>query len=373
MAGIYIHIPFCKQKCHYCNFYSSVSIKYRDIFVDALLNETIKKQPYLQNETIDTIYFGGGTPSMLSNNEINLILNTIYSNYNVSANAEITLEANPDDLSKKKLLELKNYTDINRLSIGVQSFFNDDLQYLNRVHNGNNAHNSIENALKLGFDNITIDLIYGIPTLTNSKWLANLNQFFDYKIPHLSSYSLTVEPKTALDVLIKKNKIQNINDSKSIKHFEILLNQTEKHKFINYEISNFAIEGHFSKHNSNYWLGKKYLGLGPSAHSYNGSSRQWNISNTKKYCENNNDIVEEIEELTTNQLFNEYVLTSIRTSWGCDIEYIDKQFGISFSKHFIANINAAIKEKKIIKTKNNYKLSNKGKLFADGIAASLFV
>jgi len=374
VAGIYIHIPFCKQKCHYCNFYSSVSNNYHNEFISALILEINLRKNYLNNKIVDTIYFGGGTPSLLSIDEIKLIINTIEKVYNVTSDAEITLEANPDDLSKEKIFDLKKYTQINRLSIGIQSFFDDDLHYLNRVHSGKQAYTSIENSLKLGFNNITIDLIYGIPTLNDIKWKENLDRFFSYNIPHLSSYSLTVEPKTALDVLIKKNKLKNINEVESISHFEILLNKAEKNNLINYEISNFALEGYMSKHNSNYWLGKHYLGLGPSAHSYNGKSRQWNIANTKKYCEynNNKNIVEDTEVLTLDQLYNEYVLTSIRTSWGCDIDYIRNEFGNIYSEYFEANIITSITEKRVNQNKNIYTLTNKGKLFADGIASSLF-
>lgn len=374
MAGIYIHIPFCKQKCHYCNFYSSVSVRYQADFVAALVHEINIRKDYLNNSVIDTIYFGGGTPSLLSIDEIVLIINTIKSIFNVSANAEITLEANPDDLSKEKIIDIKYYTLINRLSIGIQSFFDDDLHYLNRVHNGKQAHNSIENAIKYGFDNITIDLIYGIPTLSDKKWKENLKRFLEYKIPHLSSYSLTVEPSTALDVLIKKKKLENINEIASIKHFEILLNETEKYQYVNYEISNFAMDGYMSKHNSNYWLGKHYLGLGPSAHSYNGKSRQWNITNIKKYCEKGKatKLIDEQEMLTHDQLYNEYVLTSIRTSWGCDTDHINKIFGAKYHNFFIKNIVDAITDNKVIRKENIYILTNKGKLFADGIASSLF-
>ena len=374
MAGIYIHIPFCKQKCHYCNFYSTVSLKYRNDFISALTREIASKKSYLEQEKVHTIYFGGGTPSMLSTDEISYIINLIDYRFDVASDAEITLEANPDDLDKDKINDLKNYTPINRLSIGIQSFFDDDLRYLNRVHSSNQAHNSIENVLKVGFNNVTIDLIYGIPTLNNKKWKTNLKRFFDYKIPHLSSYSLTVESKTALDVLIKKKKIKNIVEAESIEHFKILVEETNKHNFIHYEISNFALKGHYSKHNSIYWLGVQYLGLGPSAHSYNGKSRQWNVMNIKKYCEEAliENIVEEKEYLDKNQSFNEYILTSLRTSWGCDIEHIKNAFGKKYSQHFITNITNAINENNVIRNGNIYTLTKTGKLFADGIASSLF-
>ncbi len=374
MAGIYIHIPFCKQKCHYCNFYSTVSFKYQTDFIEALINEIKSRRKYLDNEKVNTIYFGGGTPSMLSVKEISTIINPINDFFDVADDVEITLEANPDDLSNEKISDIKNYTQVNRLSIGIQSFFDDDLHYLNRVHSSEQAQKSIENSIKAGFNNITIDLIYGIPTLSDNNWKENLRRFFDYKIPHLSSYSLTVEPKTALDVLIKKKKLKNIVETESIKHFEILLEETNKHNFINYEISNFALAGHYSRHNSIYWLGGHYLGLGPSAHSYNGKSRQWNVMSIKQYCEEKNpeNIIDEKEELSRDQMYNEYILTSLRTSWGCDIEHIKNVFGEKYSQHFITTIAIAVKENKVIFKGNNYILTNKGKLFADGIASSLF-
>ena len=374
MAGIYIHIPFCKQKCHYCNFYSTVSHKYQKDFVGSLTREIASRKEYLGQEKIHTIYFGGGTPSMLSMDEISYIINLIDYRFDVASNAEITLEANPDDLDKDKIKDIKNYTPVNRLSIGIQSFFDDDLHYLNRVHSSKQAQNAIENVIKAGFNNLTIDLIYGIPTLSNSKWKENLKRFFDYKIPHLSSYSLTVESKTALDVLIKKKKIENIVEAESIEHFKILVEQTNKNSFINYEISNFALEGHYSKHNSIYWLGGHYLGLGPSAHSYNGKSRQWNVMSIKRYCEEKliENIVDEKENLNKDQMYNEYVLTSLRTSWGCDTEHIKNVFGDLYSRHFATNITNALKENKVICKGNIYTLTNEGKLFADGIASSLF-
>lgn len=374
MAGIYIHIPFCKQKCHYCNFYSIVSLKYRKQFIDTLINEIHSRSQYLEDEKVFTIYFGGGTPSMLTIHEISKIIDTISKVYDVADDAEITLEANPDDLSKDKIADLKNHTNINRLSIGIQSFFDDDLHYLNRVHNSDQAQKSIENSLKAGFNNLTIDLIYGIPTLNEIKWKANLERFFDYKITHLSSYSLTVESKTALDVLIKKKKLANIVETESINHFNILLEYAYKHSFTHYEISNFAKEGYYSKHNSIYWLGGKYMGLGPSAHSYNGKSRQWNVMSMKRYCEETNpeSIIDEKEILSKDQLFNEYILTSIRTSWGCDSEHIKNLFGEKYNKHFIKNMHESIKKNYVIRKGNNFTLTDKGKLFADGIASTLF-
>ena len=324
MPGIYLHIPFCKQKCHYCNFYSLASLKYRDVFVDALLKEMHLRRDYLHDKQISTVYFGGGTPSLLHPGEINRIIRQIEELFDLDSHAEITLEANPDDLSTEYLKALKTDTAVNRLSMGVQSFFDNDLRYLHRVHDGNLARKAIEMAKQIGFENMTIDLIYGIPTLTDAKWEKNLEIFFDYNIPHLSSYALTVEPKTALWVLIERQKLKNTDEDQSVRHFEILLEQTRQHGFEQYEISNFALPGFYAKHNSTYWLGGHYLGLGPSAHSFNGLSRQWNVKNMKQYIELNSieNIVLEKEVLTEGQRYNEYVMTSLRTSWGCDTEHI---------------------------------------------------
>jgi len=375
MAGIYLHIPYCKQKCHYCNFYSIASSLYRDDFVGSLIEEIELRNDYLIDESINTIYFGGGTPSLLSVNEINRIVEKIEECFNVDGSAEITLEANPDDLTEDKLKALKNETAVNRLSMGVQSFFTDDLVYLNRVHNGNEARKSIELSLKEGFSNMTIDLIYGIPTLTKNKWEQNLEIFFSYNLPHLSSYSLTVEPKTALNTLIKKGKMKNVDEEQSIEHFKILLKKTAQKDFIHYEISNFAKEGFYSKHNSIYWLGGHYAGFGPSAHSFNGFSRQWNVSNMKKYVEADRieNIVAEKEILTNEQQFNEYVMTSLRTSWGCDIVHIENVFGKNFAQRLKNDMKPFITEKKVKAVGTGYFLTNYGKLFADGIAADMFL
>lgn len=375
MSGIYIHIPFCKQKCHYCNFYSVVSNKYRAVFIEALLKEIHRQKNYLKDKTIHTIYFGGGTPSMLTSKEINQILEQLNSLFTVSTDVEITLEANPDDLDKTKLKILKNETAINRLSIGIQSFFDDDLIYLNRVHNGNQARDAIELALKNQFDNLTIDLIYGIPTLTEEKWRKNIEIFLSYNLPHLSAYSLTVEPKTVLSTLIQKKKMQPVDEDLAIRHFQILLEEADKNDYIHYEISNFAKQGHYSKHNSIYWLGGHYLGLGPSAHSFNGVSRQWNVNGMKQYTEA--DTIEkttfEKEVLTTDQQYDEYVLTSLRTSWGCDSEHILNVFGNKYYSHFVSGIQQFLSEGKVVNNGNIFILSNTGKLFADGIAAALFI
>lgn len=375
MAGIYIHIPFCKQKCHYCNFYSVASTKYRKAFVNSLLREIHDRINYLADETVTTIYFGGGTPSLLDKNEINIIIDTLKQVFSVKADAEITLEANPDDLNITYLKMLRKQTPVNRLSIGVQSFFDDDLVYLNRVHNGKQANIAIETALKEGFHNLTADLIYGIPTLTEEKWKYNLDQFFSYNIPHLSAYSLTVEPKTALNTLIRKNKMAVTDEEQAIKHFQILLKETKAKDYIHYEISNFAKKKYYSKHNSIYWLGGHYIGFGPSAHSYNGTSRQWNISNMKDYIEADKieKTIKEKEVLSIDQQYNEYVMTSIRTSWGCDAEHINNAFGAKYAQHFLHSVKPFVGEYKIQEDKAQYILTDHGKLFADTIAASLFI
>jgi len=375
MAGIYIHIPFCKQKCHYCNFYTVISQKYRNDFVHILLKELEQRRDYLGEQTVNTIYFGGGTPSLLADNEIVRIIDSIKTLFPVNEKAEITLEANPDDLNKEKLTSLKENTPVNRLSIGVQSFHNEDLVYLNRAHNASQALKAIENSLSAGFDNITVDLIYGIPTLTEKNWRKNLELFFDFGIPHLSSYALTVENKTVLHSLIAKKKMTPVDDKQAVKHFELLLEETEKHGFIHYEISNFAREGYYSKHNSIYWLGGHYLGVGPSAHSFNGISRQWNVANMKQYMEfeQTGTTVLEKEVLSKDQRYNEYVMTSLRTSWGCDTEHLENVFGNLYTNHFLKHIIPFVEDGKVQQKGNVYTLTNAGKLYADGIAAALFM
>jgi oxygen-independent coproporphyrinogen-3 oxidase len=374
MAGIYIHIPFCKQKCHYCNFFSVVSLKHKDSFLNNLKKEIAKQKDYLKEDIVKTIYFGGGTPSILTKNEIDSILQTLSKYFNISSNAEITIEANPDDLNLIKLGELSQSL-INRLSIGTQSFFDDDLKYLNRVHNSNDAITSIVNAQDVGFSNISIDLIYGIPGLSTEKWASNLNLFFNLNIPHLSAYSLTVEPNTALDVLIRKNKLSPVEDLLSISHFEELIRQTNANDFVHYEISNFSKEGYYSKHNSLYWTGKNYLGLGPSAHSFNGESRQWNVSNISKYIQflNTDKTIYEKEILSEVQKFNEYVMTSIRTSWGCNLNYVKRTFGNHYFNHLIKISAKHLKYEKLIQKNHILFLTKKGKLFADGVATDLFI
>jgi oxygen-independent coproporphyrinogen III oxidase len=374
MAGIYIHIPFCKQKCHYCNFFSVASVKRRDEFAQALLKEIEMRKDYLPGETVNTVYFGGGTPSLLRYEDLTLIIEHLTRHFDIDHLAEITLEANPDDISSEYLKELKT-TPVNRLSIGIQSFFDDDLHYLNRVHSAEQAIQAIDDARGAGFDNLTIDLIYGIPGLTDEKWAKNLEIFFSLNIPHLSAYSLTVEQKTPLALLIEKGKYPPVDEQQSVGHYRMLLEQAKAHGFIHYEISNFAKEGYYSKHNSLYWLGGHYLGLGPSAHSFNGSSRQWNVSNISQYIQldDYHTSVEEKEILTPDQRYNEYVMTSLRTSWGCDTVHILNAFGEKYEKFFTLNAAPFLAKNHLFIDGTKYFLTDEGKLFADGIAAGLFV
>jgi oxygen-independent coproporphyrinogen-3 oxidase len=373
MAGIYIHIPFCRQKCHYCNFFSVASTKWKDAFIQALLKEIEMRKDYLEGERVNTVYFGGGTPSMLSISHIALIIEHLAKHFEIDHFAEITMEANPDDINETTVKEWRS-TPVNRLSIGIQSFFDDDLNYLNRVHNAGQALRAVEHARNAGFDNLTIDLIYGIPTLTDEKWAKNLETFFSLDIPHLSAYSLTVEQKTPLALLIEKGKYPPLDENLSIRHFKMLLEQAKSRDFIHYEISNFAKEGYYSKHNSIYWLGGHYLGLGPSAHSFNGVSRQWNVSNISQYIKLDHfqNSVEEKEVLTIEQRYNEYVMTSVRTAWGCDTVHIRNVFGEIYENYFIDNAKPFLHKGHLFCDGSKYFLTDEGKLFADGIAADLF-
>ena len=313
MSGIYIHIPFCKQACHYCDFHFSTSMKKKDEMVLAIAKEIEMRKNEFENETVETIYFGGGTPSVLQIADIKFLIDVVYKNYTVIENPEITLEANPDDLSENRIIELSNNR-INRLSIGIQSFFEDDLKMMNRAHNSAEAKNCLEIATQY-FNNISIDLIYGIPGMSNKKWKQNIETALSFRINHISSYALTVEPKTALKKLIEGGKIAQPKDEVASEHFQILLETLEEHGFIHYELSNFGKENYFSKNNSAYWLGKKYIGIGPSAHSYNGKNRSWNVSNNAIYLKyiQENKLPSETEILTKTDQYNEYIMTGLRT------------------------------------------------------------
>lgn len=374
MSGIYIHIPFCRKLCNYCDFYRSKRMGAKDDLLECLLIEIEQKASYPDKETTDTIYIGGGTPSVLSVKEINSLFNKIYSFFDVMPDAEITFEANPDDLNCEYINDLKQYTVINRLSIGVQSFIDRDLKFLNRRHDSATAVNCVTDAAKAGFSNISIDLIYAIPGMNNEEWEYNLNRAFSLDINHLSAYHLTYEPNTVLFDMVNKRNLTPVAEENSIKQFSLLIDIAEKNKYEHYEISNFSKNGCYSKHNSNYWKGIKYLGIGPSAHSYNQVSRQWNISNNLEYIKRitNNEKYYDIEFLDTKTRFNEYVMTGLRTKWGINLDYISKAFGDQMRYQLTQNAENFIKSGKIIDNQDNYTLSRDGMLIADYIISQLF-
>ncbi len=372
MSGIYIHIPFCRKACHYCNFHFSTSQQSKASLVAAIAKEAILRKEYL-TKAVSTIYFGGGTPSLLTAEELLSIKETLFSHFAVNTDAELTLEANPDDITPEKLAEWKN-AGINRLSIGIQSFFEEDLQWMNRAHNAAQARQCIELAQQAGFTNLTIDLIYGTPGLNNERWLTNIQTAIALQVPHLSCYALTVEPDTALDKLIQKGKKENTDQTIQAEHFELLTEHLAAAGYEQYEISNFARPGFRSKHNSSYWQGKPYLGLGPSAHSFNGSTRQWNVSNNALYIQSlEQDLIPfEAEQLTAQQQLNEYIMTSLRTTEGCSIEWIAQNWSLQNVEDVLTAAKKYIDDEKLRFTDNRLLLTQKGKFLADGIAADLF-
>lgn len=374
MSGIYIHIPFCKQACYYCNFHFSTQLKTMDEMVNAICHEIELRHSYLAETELQSIYFGGGTPSLLSNAHLSQIFEIIKKYFTIAKGAEITLEANPDDLTEEKLLALKQ-TPINRLSIGVQSFFDTDLKWMNRAHNANQAQQAIAFAKQIGFYNITIDLIYGTPGLTNQNWLKNIETAIGLGVNHVSSYALTVEPKTALASFIEKGKYNETNDEQAAEQFDVLVNTLTENGFIHYEISNFGKAGFLAVHNSNYWKGKHYLGIGPSAHSFNTKSRSWNVANNQQYIKalqsNYCEATEEI--LSFNDQINEYIMTGLRTIWGCDLKYIETQFGAEQVLRIIKSAEKFIAKQLLTIENNVLKTTAKGKFLADGLAADLFI
>lgn len=380
MSGIYLHIPFCKQACHYCDFHFSTSMKKKEAMVLALAKEIKMRKREFENEVIETIYFGGGTPSVLKTTEIQFLIDAVYENYAVSENLEITLEANPDDLTslsfrgKRNLFEEYKSIGINRLSIGIQSFFEDDLTMMNRAHNSLEAKKCLEEATKY-FDNISLDLIYGIPGMSNEKWKQNIETALSFGIPHISSYALTVEPKTALNKLIQTGKIAKPNDDLAQEHFSILVETLEANGFIHYELSNFGKENYFSKNNSAYWLGKKYIGIGPSAHSYDGISRSWNVSNNAIYLKalDENKLPNEIEILSKTDRYNEYIMTGLRTIWGVSLDRIASEFGNEYLDYLNKQSQKFLIDDLLSIENNILKPTTKGKFLTDGIASDLFL
>ena len=372
MSGIYIHIPFCKQACHYCDFHFSTSLKKKSELVSALQNELVLRKNELPNEPIKTIYFGGGTPSLLKLEELTAIFKTIYANFTIAENPEITLEANPDDLSEEKIYELAN-SKINRLSIGVQSFFEEDLKLMNRAHNAEEALNSIKLA-RSKFDNISVDLIYGIPGMSNERWQQNIQKLLDLDIPHISSYALTVEPNTALQKFIEKGKVKPVDDAAAAQHFETLRTVLKNAGFEHYEFSNYGKPGYFSQNNTAYWLGKPYLGIGPSAHSYDGNCRKWNIANNTLYIKaiEKFELPLEVEELSITDRYNEYIMTRLRTHFGVDLVEIESKFGKEYLD-YLKEQSIVLFQKKLLKIQNDVMhITAKGTFLSDGIAADLF-
>lgn len=371
-GAIYIHIPFCKQACHYCDFHFSTSLKKKDELVQALIREIELRRTELQGQTVETIYFGGGTPSLLTNKELELIINSVYKHYKVTENPEVTLEANPDDLTFERINELTN-TRINRLSIGIQSFFERDLKLMNRAHNVEEARKCLEEATK-HFDNISVDLIYGIPDLSNKAWIENIEIALSYNIPHISSYALTVEPKTALETFIKKGIIKNVDDDLAQEQFHILIDKLESAGFEHYELSNFGKRDYFSKNNSAYWQGKSYLGIGPSAHSFNGKQRGWNVRNNSKYIKSiqQNILPIEFETLSVTDKYNEYVMTGLRTIWGVSLTKVESDFGKNYKKYLLQQSEKHINQQLLYIDGDKLLTTKKGKFLSDGIASNLF-
>ena len=395
MAGIYIHIPFCKSKCGYCGFYSLPSTKLKDRFLEALKQEIVQRKDYLSpspiccvaNATpkaINTIYFGGGTPSLLGTKEIGDLLHLINTTYPVANEPEITLEANPDTLSLEYLEDLRNLG-INRLSIGIQSFFDNDLQYLGRKHNAEHARQCLDWAKQVGFENISIDLIYGLPTSNAEQWNRNLDIFFSYNLPHLSAYALTLEPNAILTKQIELEKAQPINEGDALRDYEILCSRATENGYLHYEISNFCRRGMHSKHNASYWFGTPYLGLGPSAHSFDGTSRQWNVSNVEDYCDallspgrnsgachTVGKALKEKELLSLEQQYDEYVMLRLRTHWGIDLKWLKREMGERFSTYCEQHAQPLISQGRLSQTREFLYLNDAQMLFADGVAEELF-
>jgi oxygen-independent coproporphyrinogen-3 oxidase len=373
MPGLYLHIPFCKQACHYCNFHFSTSLRSKGDMVAAILTELELQRDYLDGAELGSVYFGGGTPSLLETKDLEQIFEKITALHRVVPDAEITLEANPDDLSATKLRDLKNYTPVNRLSIGIQSFGDEDLRWMNRAHAAAHAHACLEDALATGFHDLTLDLIYGAPTTSDAQWAENLRLAFGYGVPHLSCYCLTVEEGTALGTFVRKGQQPPVDEEKAARQFEFLMNAAAEHGYEHYEISNFSLPDRYARHNSSYWRGEPYLGIGPSAHSFDGLSRQWNLANNALYIKAlaENRIPFEKEMLTPVQRYNEYVMTSLRTMWGADLSKI-RAMGEAFAEHFERSAQPFLKNETLERRGDNFRLSLSGKFLADGIAAELF-
>ncbi|MGB5819041.1 MAG: radical SAM family heme chaperone HemW [Saonia sp.] len=372
-GGIYIHIPFCKQACHYCDFHFSTNMGKKEAMVLALQKELELRKDEFRGVEVQTIYFGGGTPSVLDTHEINRLIETVDVNYEVTANPEITLEANPDDLSVAKLKQL-SASPINRLSIGVQSFFDVDLKLMNRAHSSQQAMETLSEATRL-FDNISIDLIYGIPQMTDERWKQNIEKALSFNIPHISSYALTVEPKTALASFIEKGIVDSVDDETAQSHFNILTDMLTKVGYTGYEISNFGKPGYFSRNNTAYWQQKTYMGIGPSAHSYDGRRRGWNINNNPKYIKSieMGELPMETEILSKTDKYNEYVMTGLRTTWGVSLSRIQSEFGKQYLTYLLQQAEKHIQEELLVVDGDVLLVTKKSKFLSDGIASDLFL
>ncbi|WP_148908512.1 radical SAM family heme chaperone HemW [Sphingobacterium allocomposti] len=372
---IYFHIPFCKQACHYCDFHFSTSLKYKDDMIQALLSEMEQRQNELTDRTVESIYFGGGTPSVLDPDDIEQLIDKVGTYFDIRPHAEITLEANPDDLDKHKVQALRR-TPVNRFSIGVQSFFEEDLRWMNRAHHASDAEAAIKRVQDAGFENITADLIYGYPLLTDAKWRDNIQRLLDFNIPHISSYAMTVEQRTALAHFVQQGKTPPMDEEQSASQMIQLIETLTAGGFEHYEISNFAKSGRYAKHNTNYWRGKHYLGIGPSAHSFDGVSRSWNIANNAQYIEGilSGSRKYETETLSFEDRVNEYIMTSLRTMWGIDLQKIEEQFGPEAVRHIRQNAEPFFAQQHVEAVEERYlRLTKTGKLLADHIASELFL
>ena len=379
MSGVYIHIPFCLSKCAYCGFYSVPSVKRKADFLEALKQEIVLRKDYLHGEKVETIYFGGGTPSLLMIDELKSIKALLYDCFEIDPDAEITLEANPDTLSPEYLVGLMSLG-VNRLSIGIQSFFDRDLKYLSRRHNAEHARQCLDWAKETGFENINIDLIYGLPTSDADQWSRNLDLFFELNIPHLSAYALTLEPNSILTKQIEMGKALPVSEDDAVRDYEILCQKMAQHGFLHYEISNFCKPKMHSRHNANYWFGIPYAGFGPSAHSYDGVSRQWNVSSLEQYVEKRrqktedriNDRSVEREILSPEQQYDEYVMLRLRTMWGIDLKYMKHKMGERFSSYCEQKAQPLVTQGRLSRIREFLYLNDSQMLFADGIAEELF-
>lgn len=373
MAGIYFHIPFCKQACHYCDFHFSTSLKYRKEMLSAMEKEVALQANYLPGAAIDSIYFGGGTPSLLAADELKRLIDVVTQHFNTRQGAEITIETNPDDLNDSYVAALRN-TPVNRFSIGIQSFFEEDLRWMNRAHNAVEAQEAIQRVQDSGYPNITADLIYGYPLLTDQKWLQNIDRLRSFGVPHISAYGMTVEPQTALAAFIRKGTQVPMDEGQSASQFVLLMEQLADAGYEQYEISNFAQPNHRAYHNSNYWKGVPYLGIGPSAHSFDGRSRQWNVRNNAKYLQaiEGGTVPFEQEVLTERDRLNEYIMTALRTVWGLDLTYVERQFNATYSDSLRTGLHSFVSRGEVLLADEVATLTVRGKLVADRIASELF-